>query len=133
MAIEATAGGQSAFDQLVQEARPKRTVAQNLKRFARRKPAGAVSAVVLILLALIALFAPVIATHDPIRDQVAAERQEAPSSSHFMGTDNLGRDVFSRVVYGARISLQVGFLAIGLGTVVGMVIGVLSGYLGGLR
>ena len=72
MAIEAAAGGQSAFDQLVQEARPKRTVAQNLKRFARRKPAGAVSAVVLILLALIALFAPMIATHDPIRDQVAA-------------------------------------------------------------
>ena len=131
MAKGAATGDQTALDQLVQEAKPKRTLAQNLKRFARRKPAGAVSAVVLILLALTALFAPMIATHDPIRDQVAAERLEAPSSSHLMGTDNLGRDVFSRVVYGARISLQVGFFAIGLGTTVGLIIGVLSGYLGG--
>ncbi len=131
MAKGAATGDQTALDQLIQEAKPKRTLAQNLKRFARRKPAGAVSAVVLILLALTALFAPMIATHDPIRDQVAAERLEAPSSSHLMGTDNLGRDVFSRVVYGARISLQVGFFAIGLGTTVGLIIGVLSGYLGG--
>ena len=131
MAKGAATGDQTALDQLIQEAKPKRTLAQNLKRFARRKPAGAVSAVVLILLALTALFAPMIATHDPIRDQVAAERLEAPSSSHLMGTDNLGRDVFSRVVYGARISLQVGFLAIGLGTTAGLIIGVLSGYLGG--
>ena len=131
MAKGAATGDQTALDQLIQEARPQRTLAQNLKRFARRKPAGAVSAVVLILLALTALFAPMIATHDPIRDQVAAERLEAPSSSHLMGTDNLGRDVFSRVVYGARISLQVGFLAIGLGTTAGLIIGVLSGYLGG--
>ena len=131
MAKGAATGDQTALDQLIQEAKPKRTLAQNLKRFARRKPAGAVSAVVLILLALTALFAPMIATHDPIRDQVAAERLEAPSSSHLMGTDNLGRDVFSRVVYGARISLQVGFFAIGLGTTVGLFIGVLSGYLGG--
>lgn len=131
MAKGAATGDQTALDQLIQEAKPKRTLAQNLKRFARRKPAGAVSAVVLILLALTALFAPMIATHDPIRDQVAAERLEAPSSSHLMGTDNLGRDVFSRVVYGARISLQVGFFAIGLGTTAGLIIGVLSGYLGG--
>ena len=131
MAVEAAAGGQPTLEQLAQEARPKRTLGQNLRRFARRKPAGAISAVVLILLALVAAFAPIIATHDPIRDQVAAERLEGPSASHLMGTDNLGRDVFSRVVYGARISLQVGFLAIGLGTVVGMLVGVLSGYLGG--
>ena len=131
MELGSTAANQTTLEQLAREARPKRTFAQNLKRFVRRKPVGAISAVALILLALVALFAPWISTHDPIRYQVAAERLEGPSASHLMGTDNLGRDVFSRVVHGARISLQVGFLAIGLGTVTGMVIGVLSGYLGG--
>ncbi len=117
-------------EQLASQVRPKRTLAQNLTRFARRKPLGAISAVVLILLILTAIFAPVIATHDPIL-QSGPERLQAPSSDHWMGTDNLGRDVFSRVVFGARISLEVGFFAIGLGTAFGLVIGVMSGYLGG--
>lgn len=110
--------------------RPKRTLAQNLKRFARRKPMGAISAFILILLALTAIFAPVLATHDPIL-QDGPGRLQAPSAEHWMGTDNLGRDVFSRVIFGARISLEVGFFAIGLGTVFGVSIGVVSGYLGG--
>lgn len=92
---------------------------------------GAISAVVLILLALTALFAPVIATQDPLFQGRSTDRLQAPSAEHWMGTDNLSRDVFSRVVYGARISLQVGFFAIGLGTVFGLTIGLMSGYLGG--
>ena len=58
-----------------------------------------------------ALFAPIVATHDPVEvDLSAAARLQPPSVSHFFGTDNLGRDVFSRMVYGARISLSVGFI-----------------------
>ena len=120
----------SMAESLADDIRPKRSVGQNLKRFAQRKPAGAISAVVLIFLMLIALLAPLIATHDPIL-QSAPERLQGPSANHWMGTDNLGRDVFSRVIYGARISLEVGFVAIGIGTVIGVAVGVLSGYLGG--
>ena len=130
MAAGSTTLDRGSAERLASEIRPKRTLAQNLRRFARRKPLGAISAVVLILLILIAIFAPVIATHDPIL-QSGPERLQAPSSDHWMGTDNLGRDVFSRVVFGARISLEVGFFAIGLGTAFGLVIGVMSGYLGG--
>jgi peptide/nickel transport system permease protein len=130
MNAEPTASSTSIRDQPSEVVRPKRTLAQNLKRFARRKPMGAISAVVLILLILTALFAPWIATQDPIL-QSAPERLQSPSASHWMGTDNLGRDVFSRVIYGARISLQVGFFAIIVGTTIGMSIGVMSGYLGG--
>lgn len=122
--------GRGLAEELASQLRPKRTFAQNLKRFVRRKPLGAISGAVLILLILTAIFAPVIATHDPIL-QSGPERLQAPSADHWMGTDNLGRDVFSRVVFGARISLQVGFFAIGLGTAVGLTIGVMSGYLGG--
>ena len=130
MAIRTTTSSAGPIERLADDLRPKRTLTQNLTRFARRKPMGAISAVVLIVLILTALFAPVIATHDPIL-QSAPERLQAPSFDHFMGTDNLGRDVFSRVIFGARISLEVGFFAIGLGTVFGVSIGVVSGYLGG--
>ncbi len=130
MAAGSTTLDRGLAEELASQVRPKRTLAQNLKRFVRRKPLGAISGAVLILLILTAIFAPVIATHDPIL-QSGPERLQAPSSDHWMGTDNLGRDVFSRVVFGARISLEVGFFAIGLGTAFGLVIGVMSGYLGG--
>lgn len=130
MAVEPTLADDSIAGDKSSDIRPKKTLAENLKRFARRKPMGAISAVVLILLALTALFAPLIATHDPIL-QNGPGRLQAPSAEHWMGTDNLGRDVFSRVVFGARISLEVGFFAIGLGTLFGVTIGVVSGYLGG--
>ena len=130
MAVTSTSIGQDETAADLIEVRPKRSLIDNLKRFARRKPLGAISAVVLILLALVALFAPLIAPYDPI-EQIPGARLLAPSWDHLMGTDNLGRDVFSRVIYGARISLQVGFIAIGLGTVIGMIIGLVSGYVGG--
>jgi peptide/nickel transport system permease protein len=131
MTTGSTTPGDGSAEALANGSRPKRTLAQNLNRFARRKPLGAISAVVLILLALTALFAPVIATQDPLFQGRSTDRLQAPSAEHWMGTDNLSRDVFSRVVYGARISLQVGFFAIGLGTVFGLTIGLMSGYLGG--
>jgi peptide/nickel transport system permease protein len=79
---------------------------------------------------LLAIFAPIIATHDPTFinfDKVFLP----PSSEHYFGTDDLGRDVFSRVVYGSRISLFVGFVAVGISLAIGVFLGLLAGYFGG--
>jgi peptide/nickel transport system permease protein len=86
----------------------------------------------LILIALLvttALLAPWFAPYQPT-DQVLLERLQAPSSKHWMGTDDLGRDIFSRMIYGARISLMVGFTAILIATFFGSLIGLISGYFG---
>jgi peptide/nickel transport system permease protein len=86
--------------------------------------------VFIVLLVLVALFAPVIATH-PIGDTDLLARFKGPSAAHWLGTDATGRDIFSRVVFGARISLQVGLIVVAVSAVVGTVIGALAGYYGG--
>src|SRR6266571_459336 len=93
----------------------------------KRKPLGAVSAALLFVIVLTALFAPVLAPYDPLTTEPEI-RLQAPSRAHLFGTDDIGRDVFSRIIYGARISLWVGLLAVGIGTAAGMVIGLLCGY-----
>lgn len=85
--------------------------------------------VVAVLLALMAIFAPLIAPY-PYQKQDLAHTRAAPSAQHIMGTDELGRDIFSRIVYGSRFSLSVGVLAVLLGTAVGMVFGAFAGYFG---
>jgi peptide/nickel transport system permease protein len=105
-------------------------VVRGLEQFATTKPLGAISAVTVIVLILIAIFAPIVAPYKPDRsftDNVLA----GPSAKHWFGGDNNGRDVFSRIVYGTRISFQVGFGSVLLGTTVAAVIGLVSGYLGG--
>jgi peptide/nickel transport system permease protein len=82
------------------------------------------------LLVFVALFAPVIATHDVGATDLAA-RYVKPSSEHWFGTDATGRDIFSRVVYGARISLHVGLVVVAVSAVTGTIIGALAGYYGG--
>ncbi len=77
-----------------------------------------------------ALLAPLLAPYDPFQLNVT-ERLQGPSRAHWMGTDHLGRDIFSRVVFGARISLEVGVVAVALGTVVGLIAGAAAGYIGG--
>lgn len=85
---------------------------------------------IVVLVAILAVFAPLIATHDP--NAVALkERFQSPNTSHFMGTDSLGRDIFSRIVYGARISLIVGLGAISVSAAIGAPLGIFSGYKGG--
>lgn len=84
----------------------------------------------LLLIVLMAVFAPLIATHDPLRQSII-HRLEPPSSEFWLGTDSFGRDVYSRIVYGARVSLAIGFIAIMFAMVVGSAIGILSGYIGG--
>jgi peptide/nickel transport system permease protein len=93
----------------------------------RRKPLGLASAGLLVLLVLTAVFADVIAPFDPIETHPEI-RLSAPSWAHPFGTDDIGRDVLSRVIYGSRISLWVGLLAVGIGTLVGMIIGLACGY-----
>ncbi|WP_370551256.1 ABC transporter permease [Glaciimonas sp. PAMC28666] len=101
-----------------------------LRRFAANRLA-VVGAAIILLLILIALFAPLLATHDPIFDQDYANILASPGSAHWMGTDDLGRDIFSRMVFGARISLQAALIAVGLAFFVGVPIGIASGYFRG--
>jgi ABC-type dipeptide/oligopeptide/nickel transport system permease subunit len=96
---------------------------------ARRKPLGAASLAVIIVLVLMALFAGAIAPYGPL--ELSTDTLVAPSAYHLMGTDEIGRDVFSRVLYGARVSLYVGLIAVTLGTLGGSLIGLISGYFGG--
>ena len=93
----------------------------------RRKPLGAISAALIVVLVLTAIFAPVLAPYDPL-DATPDIRLSAPSRAHPFGTDDIGRDVLSRVIHGSRISLWVGLLAVGIGTAVGMVVGLACGY-----
>lgn len=97
---------------------------------ARRKPLGAISLAIIVFLAFVAIFADVIQTHDPIRTNTR-ERLLRPGAEHWFGTDQFGRDIFSRIVQGTRISLTVGSLATLLGTFGGSLIGMVSGYFGG--
>ena len=86
--------------------------------------------IIVLLLFTIAVFAPFVAPYNPNAINVK-HVLEAPSFSHPFGTDDLGRDIFSRVVYGSRISLAVGFVAVGIATIIGIIFGALSGYYGG--
>jgi len=83
------------------------------------------------VLVIAAIFAQFIATHDPIAQNLAM-RYAAPSAEHWFGTDGIGRDVFSRLVYGARISLQVGIVVTLVSTLIGMFIGSIAGFYGGI-
>jgi len=85
---------------------------------------------IVLFFVLVGIFAPVIATHDPL-DVVIPRRLQAPSSEHFLGTDDLGRDMFSRIVFGARVSLVIGVSAVSMGASVGITLGILAGYFGG--
>lgn len=85
---------------------------------------------IVILLCLIAIFAPYITPYDP-NEQVLADKLMAPCSKYWFGTDHLGRDIFSRVVYGCRISLSVGIISQIIATIIGYAMGVCAGYFGG--
>jgi peptide/nickel transport system permease protein len=99
-------------------------------RFVRRKPMGVAGVVIVCLLVVMAVFAARIAQYDPYQIR-ALLRFQPPGSVFWFGTDDFGRDVFSRVVYGARISLEIGISAVLLGTSVGALVGLISGYSGG--
>jgi len=101
-----------------------------LLRFCRKKPLGAAGGVIMLLIAFAATFANVLQTHDPIATD-AAVTLARPSAPHWLGTDHLGRDIYSRILHGARVSLLVGLGSTLVASLLGGVIGLLSGYVGG--
>ena len=96
----------------------------------RNQPLGAISAFILLVIVISAIFAPYIAPYDPTGGNSAA-LYVPPSSQYWLGTDAFGRDILSRLIYGARVSLVIGFGASILGVVIGTAIGVTCGYIGG--
>lgn len=97
------------------------------RRFRRDKFAIG-GAVVILLLTLIAIFAPIIAPYDPTA--LVGEGREGPSMDHYLGTDQIGRDLFSRVVYGARVSLRIGYTATAMTVSFGLIVGATAGFFG---
>ena len=91
-----------------------------------KDPMGRVGIIGVLLLILLAVIAPLAAPYDP--EQMVAMPKLAPCAEHWFGTDNYGRDIFSRILYGARVSLEVGIIAVGIGAVCGYLLGLLAGY-----
>jgi len=96
--------------------------------FSRRYPLGAIGTVIVMIMVICAIFANVLATHDPVSTNTD-NTLRPPGTGNIMGTDYLGRDMYSRIVHGARISLAVGLSSTLMGGAAGMLIGLLSGYL----
>ncbi len=99
-------------------------------QFVTQQPLGAGGLVFIVLMAVCAVFAPWVAPYDPLAVDYAAQLA-APSREHWLGTDSFGRDVFSRIIYGARTALAIGFIASFWGSTLGAVIGAVSAYFGG--
>ena len=99
-------------------------------RFAGRKPLGALGAVIVAALLVMALFAERLAPYD-YDETIRGARMKPPSAAHWLGTDNLSRDMWSRIVYGARVSVTVGVATVGLAVLLATAVGVSSGYFGG--
>jgi peptide/nickel transport system permease protein len=110
--------------------RPLRRAVSAAGRFCRRKPLGAIGAVIVLCLLVMAGFAEWIAPH-AFDEQIPDARLKPPGREFVLGTDNVSRDIFSRIVYGARVSVTVGFLTVLFGTLVAAAIGITSGYFRG--
>ncbi|MFT3801069.1 MAG: ABC transporter permease [Burkholderiaceae bacterium] len=102
----------------------------SLMRWARRDKRGAISLLFLVLLAAVALLAPVIAPYAPTAQDASLTLAE-PSAAHLLGTDDLGRDVFSRLIHGAPATLYASFLAVAVALVIGVPVGLVAGFVGG--
>ena len=102
-----------------------------LATFSRQNPLAAISGLVLLAIVVVAVAAPLVAPYHPNDDTDYTKIRAAPSSSHILGTDDIGRDVLSRLIFGARVSLMVAFIAVAVGDIFGAMWGVASGYLGG--
>jgi len=97
---------------------------------ARRNPRIVIGGALVLFLAAVAIFAPLLAPYDPTAVN-GAVALEPPSAAHPFGTDDVGRDVLSRVIFGSRVSLSVGLIAVGVGAAIGISLGMAAGYIGG--
>jgi peptide/nickel transport system permease protein len=115
---------------VVARAAPRESKLSVVIRFARKNMLGTAGALIVAIMILMAIFAHVISSYDPTANDFGV-MLEAPSHEHFLGTDQFGRDLFARIVYGARTALLVGFLSAFVGATLGLVLGVTSAYFGG--
>lgn len=115
---------------LPQTTRAERTRLSGFLGRLRQARLGALGAAVILLLTIVAVLAPLLAPYDPLKQNLLATLQ-APSLAHPLGTDDLGRDVLSRLILGARVSIQVGIVSVGLAMSLGVLLGLPSGYFGG--
>src|SRR5690554_3348072 len=110
---------------------PQRSEFKRIMRQLYRNKRAVVGGIMLLIIIFMAILAPLVTTHDPIRQNIR-NRLQAPSSEHVFGTDQFGRDTYSRVVYGARLSLRVGFASILIALVGGCLLGLIAGFYGGI-
>lgn len=96
-----------------------------------RSPSAVTGAVIVLLLVLSGIFAPLLTSYDPVQQDLRSVLRP-PSAEHWLGTDNLGRDVFTRILYGSRLTLFIGAFAVGVGLLFGVPLGVISGYYRGV-
>ncbi|GGE29032.1 diguanylate cyclase [Pullulanibacillus camelliae] len=106
----------------------KRPIFEALKSMISSKT-SLIGLILIVLLILVALFASFLAPHDPTQGDLFS-RYKSPSGAHWLGTDELGRDILSRLIYGSRISIQVGLIAVGIALVIGTFLGAISGFFG---
>lgn len=104
---------------------------RSVGRFARAKPLGAITGAIILLVVFVAIFAPALAPKDPTQTSLI-DSLLPPSAEYPLGTDRNGRDMLSRIIYGARVSLGIGLGAVALGIIAGTVIGLVGGFLGGV-
>ncbi|MCT1904275.1 ABC transporter permease [Oceanobacillus sojae] len=120
-----------AEEEIVKTMEDKRKKEQSLFRKLIKNRLAAFGLIVIFLLIITAIFAPLIATHNPNTMDVTKALLGVGEQGYLLGTDNFGRDIFSRIVYGSRISLIVGIAAVLFGAVIGSLLGVVAGYFGG--
>jgi peptide/nickel transport system permease protein len=110
--------------------RPQRTRTQTAASFLRRNPLATLGILILLFWIVVSLFAHWLAPYEPLKQDIA-NRLQGPSAEHWFGTDQLGRDIFSRVVYGGRMSLPAGIAVIVIAGFLGIVVGAVAGFVGG--
>ncbi|WP_078381888.1 ABC transporter permease [Sutcliffiella halmapala] len=113
--------------QTVKVKKKERILTVTIKRLLKNKLA-VIGVIIILIQVAMAIFAPLITIHDPVKQNLGSSELPVFSESHWLGTDNYGRDVWSRIVFGARISLVVGFVAVSLGLLGGVTLGLLAGY-----
>lgn len=107
----------------------KKGIGSGLWRFLKKNPMAFFGVVVILISVLTAILVPILPLQDPLSQDLSG-RLKGPSQDHLLGTDNFGRDVFSRLLWAGRISLLVGLLSVGIGSLIGVTLGIMAGYFG---
>lgn len=110
-----------------EQIRRRKPLTKKLREIFFRNQLATIGTILTLLTLAMAAFAPFLATHDPLRTEIR-ERLQPPSAEHWMGTDDAGRDIYSRAIYGSRVSVRVGYAVVALTTLFGLIIGVAAGF-----